>query len=549
MAKLTGTNGNDQLTGTADDDLIEGLAGNDTLSGGMGNDVLDGGDGDDFVVDEASGSDTLRGGAGNDVIKLFHTERQFVSETIVIDAGAGNDLVSVTTLATGPVTIDLGDGDDTLNLIAVYGSATMTLGAGQDHVVLGASYGDYTAFLTTTITDFATGDAGDVLDLGAYLRRHAPNWNGSDPVRSGYLRVVQSGKDARVDIDRDSTSGHDYGFLELLTLRNVDVARLTAHNLNGFEPHGSPMDARNDFNGDGYSDILWRNDNGALSDWLGGQQGRFTTNDAAAFTQVPTSWQVTGTADLNGDGRDDMLWRNSDGTLSNWLARADGGFTPNDANGFVRVGTDWQVVGTGDFDGDHRDDILWRHADGTISDWLSTAAGGYKANDAVALTDVSASWTVAGTGDFNGDGRDDILWRNADGSLSDWLGRTDGGFTVNDAAAFSRAGTDWTVVGTGDFDGDGRDDILWRNADGSVSNWLGRADGGFTVNDAVALVPRALTGWSVAEIGDYSGDGHDDVLWRSDSGVVINWVGMGSGSFYANDGATLVPVSTDWHIA
>jgi len=531
MANIIGTSGNDQLTGTVGDDVLDGL------------------EGDDLLVDELGGSDTLRGGAGRDVIRLSHMDRPFVSETIVIDAGAGDDLVSVTTLSTGPVTIDLGDGNDTLNLNVVYGSATMTLGGGQDHVILGAGYGDYAAFLTTEITDFVAGDSGDVLELSAYLRRHAPDWNGSDPVGSGYLRFVQSGADVRVDVDRDGATGRNSGFNEVLTLRNVDAATLTAHNLNGFEPHGSPMDARNDFNGDGHSDILWRNDNGALSDWLGGQQGRFTTNDAAAFTQVPTSWQVTGTGDLNGDGRGDILWRNSDGTLSNWLARADGGFTANDANGLVQVGTDWQVVGTGDFDGDKRDDILWRDADGTISDWLGTAAGGYKTNDAAALTNVATSWTVAGTGDFNGDGRDDILWRHADGSLSDWLGRADGGFTANDAAAFSRAGTDWTVAGTGDFDGDGRDDILWRNADGSVSNWLGRADGGFTVNDAVALVSRVSNGWSVEAIGDYSGDGHDDILWRSDSGVVTNWLGMGAGSFYGNDGATLIPVGTDWHVA
>jgi hypothetical protein len=57
---------------------------------------------------------------------------------------------------------------------------------------------------------------------------------------------------------------------------------------------------------------------------------------------------------------------------------------------------------------------------------------------------------------------------------------------------------DWTVAGTGDFNGDGRDDIAWRNQDtGSVSNWLGQADGSFAVNDANALVANISPSWNI----------------------------------------------------
>jgi len=37
-----------------------------------------------------------------------------------------------------------------------------------------------------------------------------------------------------------------------------------------------------------------------------------------------------------------------------------------------------------------------------------------------------AGWQIAGTGDFNGDGRSDILARNTDGTITDWLGQADG---------------------------------------------------------------------------------------------------------------------------
>ena len=51
-------------------------------------------------------------------------------------------------------------------------------------------------------------------------------------------------------------------------------------------------DAANDFNGDGRSDILWRHDDGRLTDWLGATNGGFFDNAANAYTGVPTSWHV-----------------------------------------------------------------------------------------------------------------------------------------------------------------------------------------------------------------------------------------------------------------
>ena len=76
------------------------------------------------------------------------------------------------------------------------------------------------------------------------------------------------------------------------------------------------------------------------------------------------------------------------------------------------------------------------------------------------------TWPASGTrcriGDFNGDGpHDDILWRHDNGVLTNWLGDADGGFTVNNDDALTQVGLDWFVAGTGDYNADGRD-ILWR---------------------------------------------------------------------------------------
>ena len=307
------------------------------------------------------------------------------------------------------------------------------------------------------------------------------------------------------------------------------------------------QDVRNDFNGDGRSDILWRNVDGQMSDWLGTANGGFVQNNANAAAVVPTAWQVAGTGDFNGDGRDDILWRNVDGQLSNWLATASGGFTQNNANAAAVVPTAWSVVGTGDFNGDGRDDILWRNTNGTVSDWLGQSNGGFIANDVNAARFVPTSWSVVGTGDFNGDGRDDILWRNSNGQLSDWLGQANGGFVLNDAIALTQVDTAWSVAGTGDFNGDGRDDILWRNTNGTISTWSGQANGGFVNNGAISgvFVPLA---WSVVAVGDYNGDGRDDILWRNADGTVTDWLANPNGSFTPNDAAAAQSVPPAWHV-
>jgi hypothetical protein len=156
---------------------------------------------------------------------------------------------------------------------------------------------------------------------------------------------------------------------------------------------------------------------------------------------------VAGVGDFNGDGRDDILWRNSDGRMSNWLGLANGGYQDNAANAYTSVPTSWQVVGVGDFNGDTRNDILWRNDDGRITNWLGLANGGYQDNAGNSSTFVPLSWQVASIGDFNGDGRDDILWRNDDGRITNWLGLANGGYFDNVVNSMTGVPTTWHVQG------------------------------------------------------------------------------------------------------
>ncbi len=307
----------------------------------------------------------------------------------------------------------------------------------------------------------------------------------------------------------------------------------------------------NDFNGDGYSDILWRDDTGAITNSLGQANGGFASNAANFWTTIPTSWSVIGTGDFNGDGRADLLWRNpTTGEITNWIGQANGSFVGNDANFYTTIPTSWQVVGTGDFNGDGRDDLLWRNGStGQITDWLAQANGSFVGNDANALGTIGTSWQVAGTGDFNGDGRSDILWRDNTGAVTNSLGQSNGGFASNAANFWTTIPTSWQIAGTGDFNGDGRADILWRNpTTGEITNWLGQANGSFVGNDAnfYTTIP---TSWQVEGIGDFNGDGRDDLLWRNGStGQTTDWLAQPNGSFVGNDANALGTIGTTWHV-
>ena len=301
-----------------------------------------------------------------------------------------------------------------------------------------------------------------------------------------------------------------------------------------------------DFNGDGRADALWRSEGGSVTDWLGQASGGFVGNDANLFVSVPASWTVVGRGDFNGDGRDDIVWRNDNGAVTDWLATSNGALVGNDANLFTPVPTSWQVVGTGDFNGDGRSDLLWRNDNGTVTDWLANARGGFAGNDANLFTLIPASWHVVATGDVNGDGRADVVWRNDDGRVTDWLGTTSGGFVSNDGAAMQSVSGDWNIVGAGDINGDGRADLIWRNDNGAVTQWLANSAGGFA--SAQLPVTNVPVSWQLVSAGDYNGDHRTDLLWRNDSGTLTDWLGQANGTFVSNDANAAINVPVNWHV-
>jgi len=306
--------------------------------------------------------------------------------------------------------------------------------------------------------------------------------------------------------------------------------------------------AHNDFNGSGRSDVLWRHSSGITTDWLGQALGKLTDNSSNFLTNPGTAWHIAGTGDINGDGRVDVIWRHDSGMVTDWLGTNSGGFADNSATFLINPGAAWHIAGLDDVNGDGRVDLLWRNDNGMVLNWLGQANGGFTDNAVNSLANPGTAWQIAATGDFNGDGLADILWRHDSGMILDWLGTTNGGFIDNAANSFGNPGTAWHVVGTGDFNGDGLSDILWRHDSGMTLNWLGQTNGGFADNSG-NFVANPGTAWHVASIGDYNGDAIDDVLWQHNNGFTVEWLGQANGSLADNSSNFVANPGTSWHVA
>ncbi len=355
------------------------------------------------------------------------------------------------------------------------------------------------------------------------------------------------------------TDGTAAGTIELGGLQDQAINGVATFGLNPVAV-GAPatVTGTSDFNGDFYSDVLWRNASGGLADWSmnAGAIVSGALSSGGVAVNPGASWSVAAIADFDGSGSADVLWRNSDGTLADWSMNGSSivsSVAPTSGGIAVKPDASWSVAGTGDFNGDSTADILWRNTSGEISEWQMNGAdiigSGDLTSGGVAVK-PDASWSVAGVGDFDGDGKKDILWRNASGEVSAWLMN---GTTITGSADLTSGGVavkpdaSWSVAGIGDFNGDGNADVLWRNTNGSLSEWLMT---GATIisSNAITFNGTAVTpdaSWHVVQIGDFNGDGQSDMLWRNDAGALSEWLMNGTTIMQsltpASNGAAISP--------
>lgn len=252
----------------------------------------------------------------------------------------------------------------------------------------------------------------------------------------------------------------------------------------------------------------------------------FTINMALENWAVTTTWKPL-TGDFNGDGKDDIVvWNPQNG---NWQVALSKEFyflpTPSWLNSWA-VGSFW-VPFVGDFNGDGKDDIaVWNPQSG---DWQVALSNGTQfipsagpGNFHWIIGFAQGQGFVPKIGDFNGDGKDDIVaWNSQTGNWQVALsngsqftlspGRGDGFWLTNWAI-----GTNWQPL-VGDFNGDGRCDIMVVNNTGG--NWqLALSNGSFfSIPSQSVFRPWAAASDMQPFAADFNGDGKADICARSPS--------------------------------
>ena len=200
------------------------------------------------------------------------------------------------------------------------------------------------------------------------------------------------------------------------------------------------------------------------------------------------------------------------------------------------------VIGTGDFNTDGKADLLIQGMDGMIFAQFTADITDYSPS---VLNVVASGWDIPGIGNFDGKEGDDILLSNPT-AASDTVGLL--GYWANgtDWVLIDGYSPEWEIMATVDFNADDKTDILWRNTfigdDGKDYNaycaWILDDESSWRM-----ISVADPTEWNFLCAGDFNGDDMADIAMINNSGVIGIWE-VADG--YLKNWSILSAVTPEW---
>jgi kumamolisin len=235
---------------------------------------------------------------------------------------------------------------------------------------------------------------------------------------------------------------------------------------------------------------------------------------------VPAIATIPNPPDFDGDGKQDFLWRNaSNGQVGVWLMN---GSVPKATAVVGSAALSWVIINTGDFDGGGKSDILWQS--GNSSQYGVWFMNGVKVTGSQGFSLPSYAGQICCVADFDGEGLADLVsFNRSTGALYFWKNTGSLRFVLQTSYLVSG----WLPIGAAQLNGPGTTPaLIWRNAStGVVAAWL---MSNFTPNSTPSF-GNPGNDVVLRGFGDFSGDGKADILlFNTSTNVVGYWRSNGT---------------------
>ncbi|MFN3730330.1 MAG: FG-GAP repeat domain-containing protein [Fimbriimonadaceae bacterium] len=236
------------------------------------------------------------------------------------------------------------------------------------------------------------------------------------------------------------------------------------------------------------------------------------------------------------------------GWVLNWKLTAGGAFNTEDLFDYTvpLFGPGGKCIGTGDFNGDGFADAVWRVGGDSLVIMYQTS--NQRGVGLVVDQTLDPGWTAISVGDFNGDEVPDILIQDPNKDVHVWIMGGPAGAQVQESIALGKTtknGTD-RFVGFTDVDGDGMADVIIQRTRRRLEFWkstgtdVERDMSGKPTQYPLTTLRKKIGKYNMFHVigtMDFDGDGHEDLVCRFTNGsrfTVWTLINDGSGNYPEN---------------